>query len=221
MTDQIVAPDSYTGEEGDNWTEATGGNAASATYPEYPYSLADHVYTWSPKLPDGSMLVIRSQSADGLVEAVEAVAPLAQRLTAAWRGATGGTQQASMPPQGGFQPQAATPPPFGPNVSVPAAPGYQGPPVQQAPQWGAPQGGGFGGGQQGGQGNKPQPQAQPTGWYKTDKNTGQGADYWKSWREANQQSLKGKIKWGGGSTFWVSPDIAQMVHSAGFAVVAA
>lgn len=215
-----TAPEDFTGDGDNEWAQATAIPAQPATYPEYSYSLADHVYTWSPKLPDGSMLVFRSQTADGLVEAVENMAPLAARLKAAWQGVVG-QPQAAPAPQGGFQPQAATPPPFGPNVSVPAAPGYQGPPVQQAPQWGAPQGGGFNGGQQGGQGNKPQPKPQPNGWYKTDKNTGQGADFWKSWREANQTALKGKISWGGGSTFWVSPDIAQMVHNAGFAVVAA
>lgn len=128
-----------------------------ATYPEYPYSLADHVYTWSPKLPDGSMLVIRSQTADGLVEAVENMGPLAGRLRAAWAAVVGQPQA----PQ--FQtPQ--TPPPFGANVSVPAAPGYVGPPVQQqAPQWGAPQQNGFGGGGQQAQ-RKEYPA--PQGWYR-------------------------------------------------------
>jgi hypothetical protein len=198
------------------------GPYRGATYPEYPYSLADHVYTWSPKLPDGSMLVIRSQSADGLVKAVKEMGPLAGQLRAAWQDVVG---QPQAPTQGGLPQQtAATPPPFGPNVSAPQAPGYQGPPAQ-AQQWTPPQAQaapawGGGGGQQGG-GNKPQPKQCPPGWYRTDKNSGPGADFWKNWREQNQGALKGKISWGGASTFWVAPDVAQMVNAAGFVVVAA
>lgn len=102
---------------------------SGATYPELPGNPHNHVYTWSPKLPDGSMLVVRASTAEALAEAAEAVASVTGRLRAAWDRATGAPQN------------AYTPPPFGPNVSAPQAPGYQGPPAPQAPQWGgAPQG---------------------------------------------------------------------------------
>jgi hypothetical protein len=146
-----TAPEDFTGGEDSGWDGATGANVApTATYPEYPYSLADHVYTWSPKLPDGSMLVIRSQTADGLVEAVETVAPLAQRLTAAWRAVAAQPQAPAM--AGGFQP-AAAPQQFNqqpaqpfPNQPFPGQPAWQqaGAPQAPAPQWG-------GGGQQAGE----------------------------------------------------------------------
>lgn len=142
--------------------------AGGATYPEHSYKLADHVYTWSPKLPDGSMLVFRSQSASGLVQAVKDMGPLAGQLRAAWQDVVGAPQA---PAQGGFPQQtAATPPPFGPNVSAPQAPGYQGPPAPQAPQWGGQQQAPaqqWGGGQpqQAQSGQKPAYPA-PQGWYK-------------------------------------------------------
>lgn len=136
--------------------------AAGATYPEYPYSLADHVYTWSPKLPDGSMMVIRSQSADGLTEAAEALAAVAGRLRMAWQDVVGTPQGAPQAPAQGVgvppmhAPRGNTPPPFGPNVSVPQAPNYQGPSAgQQAPQWGGQQ-----------QSYAPQGPQLPPGWYR-------------------------------------------------------
>jgi hypothetical protein len=130
-----TAPADFTGEDGNGWAEATGGNAApTATYPEYPYSLADHVYTWSPKLPDGSMLVIRAQTADGLVEAVENMAPLAPRLKAAWQGVVG-QPQAAMPPQGGVNYNPQMPPR---NQPFPGQPAWQQAGAPQAPQAWAP-----------------------------------------------------------------------------------
>lgn len=175
MTEQTSEPEATEGqapwdsEPEENWDGSPRTPAdAGVTYPETPDNPHNHVYTWSPKLPDGSMLVIRAQSAHDLIQAVEAVAPLAGRLRAAWQAVTGGPQT------------AATPPPFGPNVSVPAAAGYQGPPVQQQPApWGAqpvqqqqwpaqaqaaPQYGGAPAAQQGGQQRKEYPA--PQGWYK-------------------------------------------------------
>lgn len=202
---------------GEDDNEGDGAAFGGQTFPEYPYSLADHVYTWSPKLPDGSMLVIRAQTADGLVEAVENMAPLTGRLKAAWAQVSGAPAPAPQAPaQQPWQQQPAQP---APNVPYPGQPAWQQAGAPQAPQqqWGgAPQGQRGGGGQ----GNKPQPKAQPVGWWRTDKNSGPGADFWKTWREQNQGALKGKIVWGGGSTFWVDPSVVQMVGSAGFAVVA-
>lgn len=162
MTDQTPEQEP----DGD-WDSATPVASAlgGATFPEYPYSLADHAYTWSPKFPDGSMMVIRAQSAEDLADRAEALIAISGRLRAAWGQATGaGAPQQPMPPQGGAPawqtPQ--TPPPFGQNVSVPGAPGYAGPPAPQMPQqqgWGQqpPQGG-----QQAQRKEYPAPQ----GWYK-------------------------------------------------------
>jgi len=115
-------------------------------------------------------------------------------------------------------------PPFGPNVSVPSAPGYMGPqPGQfnQPPQqnWGgqAPPQGGFngGGGQQSG---RAQPKPQPPGWFRVNARTGPGFDAWKQWREANKDNLKGKIQWGDKSDYWIEPSLAQYVAQMGYAV---
>lgn len=140
MTTETAPPADFTGGDENGWGEATGAPAPAATYPEYPYSLADHVYTWSPKLPDGSMLVIRAQNADGLVEAVETIAPLAQRLTAAWRMVTGAPQapaQGYQAPQGGVNYNPQTPPP---NQPFPGQPAWQqaGAPAATPPQWTPP-----------------------------------------------------------------------------------
>lgn len=149
MTEQ--APEDFTGSDDNGWAEATGAKAPTATYPEYSYSLADHVYTWSPKLPDGSMLVIRAQSADGLVEAVESITPLAGRLTAAWASVTGRPAAAPQAPaQQPWQQQPAQPVP---NQPYPGQPAWQQAGAQQAPQQWAPP--------------APQGGAQvPQGWYK-------------------------------------------------------
>jgi hypothetical protein len=156
VTDQ-TAPEGFTGQDDDGgWGEATGKTPPVAAYPEHQYKLADHVYTWSPKLPDGSMLVIRAQSADALVEAVEAVAPLAGRLRAAWQAVTGAPQApAQQAPQGpvpfpqgvNYNPQ--TPPP---NQPFPGQPAWQQAGAPQAPQqpWGG----------------APQGASVPPGWYK-------------------------------------------------------
>lgn len=118
-------------------------------------------------------------------------------------------------------------PPFGPNVSVPSAPGYQGPPVGGGGgQWAAPmpQSGGWnGGGQQGsgyggGQSGKAEPQPNPGGWYKVNARSGPGFDNWKAMREQQKDALKGKVKWAGGPEYWVEPSWAQWIAQQGWAV---
>jgi hypothetical protein len=131
------APEDFTGQDDAGWGDATAKAAPTATYPEYPYKLADHVYTWSPKLPDGSMLVIRAQSADGLLKAVEDALPVVQRMMTAWRAATGAPQAPAPAPQGQFQ--AAAQQQFN---QQPAQP-FPNQPFQGQPAWqqaGAPQG---------------------------------------------------------------------------------
>lgn len=118
-------------------------------------------------------------------------------------------------------PPQATPPPFGPNVSVPQAPGYQGPPPQQsypsAPQqgWGgAPGGGNY----QQNNNRQAEAQAQPPGWFRTNARSGPGFDAWKNMREMQKDYLKGKIKWGGKADYWIEPSIAQWLAQQGWPV---
>lgn len=112
-------------------------------------------------------------------------------------------------------PQAA-PPPFGPNVSVPSAPGYVGPP---APQYGQPpQTPSWGGGPGGGQGNRAEPKPQPPGWMRVNARSGPGFDAWKTMRDQFKDQLKGKVQWGGKSDYWVEPSLAQWISQQGFAV---
>lgn len=135
----------------------------NSSFPEVVPNPHNHTYTWSPKLPDGSMLVIRSQTAQGLVEATEAMAPHAARLKAAWGSIVGQPQApapqgmpAAMQSQPNFNPQM--PPP---NQPFPGQPAWQqagAPQAQTAPQWGAPA-------------QTPQQAARkeypaPAGWYK-------------------------------------------------------
>lgn len=145
-----TAPADFTGEADNGWAEATGATqATTANFPELPSNPHNHVYTWSPKLPDNSMLVIRANTPDELVSAVEAMAPLAQRLKAAWQGVVG-QPQAPVAPQGGVNYNPQTPPP---NQPFPGQPAWQqaGAPAAPAPQWAPPA-------QQGAQ--------VPQGWYK-------------------------------------------------------
>lgn len=125
------------------------------------------------------------------------------------------------PPPGPMAPPPGLPqggPPFGPNVSVPSAPGYVGPPsYQSAPQSNGGWGGGNGGGNFQGQGPA-QPNPQPPGWMRVNARSGPGFDSWKQLREAQKDYLKGKIKWGGKSDYWIEPSIAQWLAQQGFAV---
>lgn len=193
-----------------NDTDDQGEGLGGVTYPEYPHSLSNHTYTWSPKLPDGSMLVIRSQTADGLVEAVENMAPLAGRLKAAWQGVLGTPQPAPQAPQFqagagagvNFNPQ--TPPPNQPFAGQPAWQQAGALPPQQA---GAQWGGGGGGGQQAAKtGPKPRP-----AWPQVYKiNVPFAAkDAFKAFRNENQDALKGKVAWAGGGDYWIEGSVVQ------------
>lgn len=182
----------------DDDERVTGMN--HATYPEYPYSLADHVYTWSPKLPDGSMLVIRSQTADGLIKAVQDMGPLAGQLRAAWQAVTGGgapqTPAAVPVPQGvNYNPQM--PPP---NQPYPGQETWQQAGAPQAPQWG-------GGQPQNGPGL-------PAGWYRLNVPFPQKAAFDAIVSQNNfrkgDPGRGGQVSWRKEQKFWAcSPEIAQ------------
>jgi len=129
-------------------------SAPTATYPEWPKNPANHRFTISFD-GRGPMVVVRGNTAAEIIAgfqeleqeaagaamgnawaSIKAAAAVASGL-----GATPVPAGAPVPPQGMPQvPGAPTPPPFGPNVSVPGAPGFQGgapampaPPVAPAP----------------------------------------------------------------------------------------
>lgn len=129
--------------------------------------------------------------------------------------AYGPPAQAPQPPNQG--------PPFGPNVSVPSAPGYAGPPVAGPPQqqWNQPvmpQQNWGGGGYNAGGNTKPDPSPQPPGWWRINGRSGPGFDAWKALREQNKDYVKGKIKWAGGSDYWIDPSIGPWLGQQGYAV---
>lgn len=100
----------------------------AVTYPEPPDNPHNHTFTWSPKLADGSMLVIRANTGAELLRAAQEAAGVAQQLSSTWSDAKVIHQSYPAPPQQQY-PQAQQ----APNMP------YQGqPPWQTA---GAPQGG--------------------------------------------------------------------------------
>jgi hypothetical protein len=142
------------------------------------------------------------------------------------------TAVASYPTQpGGYVPDPQQSPgaaPFGANVSAPSAPGYVGPPAgptsfpgqQSYPSaptgsWGGNAGGGY---NQNQGGNRAEPSAQPPGWLRVNARSGPGFDAWKIMREQQKDYVKGKIKWGGKSDYWIEPTLGQWIASQGYAV---
>ncbi|NJP50063.1 hypothetical protein HCJ93_08255 [Streptomyces sp. SBST2-5] len=119
--------------------EAEGWDEPQATYPEFPANPHNHRYTISMNA-QGPMLVIRANTGEEIKAASEELedAAVGAAIGRAWSafkaGAALGNGLGATPVQGPpAAPQAPTPPPFGPNVSVPQAPGYQGPPVPPPP----------------------------------------------------------------------------------------
>lgn len=215
MTD--VAPEQTTEDE-QHWDGPTAGE----TYPEYPDNPHNHRYTVSFD-GRGPMVVIRGNTPAeiiaGFQELEEAAAGAAMgnawasikaaAAVASGLGATPMPNGAPATPQG--MPQVPTPPPFGPNVSVPGAPGFQGnpgfPPAPAAGGFGAPQGG-FGGGQQQ---NSRGPKPRPADWpqvYKVTVPFGQ-KDAFKAFREQHKDLLRGKVAWAGAGDYWIHGEVAS------------
>lgn len=217
------------------WEQDTPGVAtpSAVRYPEYP-PLAEAPLSINFKITGEPMITVRGFDATQINQALS-------DLSAMGTWANIAAAQADLRVQGGIgaglgpvspvSPQGPPPglpqgpppmgPPFGPNVSVPQAPGYQGPPQQSFPSappqqqsWGG-NAGGYGGG---GQDSGPQAQPQPPGWMRVNARTGPGFDAWKAMREQQKEHLKGKIKWGGKSDYWIEPSIAQWLAQQGFAV---
>ncbi|MGW2169176.1 hypothetical protein ACWC1C_01435 [Streptomyces sp. NPDC001705] len=207
MTD--VAPEMDQSDEAESWD----GNGA--TYPEWHPNPFNHRYTVSFD-GRGPMVVVRGNTAaeiiSGFQELEEAAAGAAMgnawasikaaAAVASGLGATPVPPAAPAAPQG--LPQAPTPPPFGPNVSVPQAPGYQGPPVPGMPMPPAPP---QGAAQMGNRG----PKSRPTDWpqvYKVDVPFAQ-KDAFKAFREQYKDQLRGKVQWAGGGNYWIHGDVAS------------
>ncbi|WP_147450958.1 hypothetical protein [Streptomyces hoynatensis] len=204
MTTAPEMDDSNTPEDESMWA------GEAPTYPEAPDNPHNHVYTWSPKLPDGSMLVIRSNTAAGLLSAAAEAAGVIGELISTWSKATGTAAAVPAPefqalaqqfPQAGPFPQASQQP----NQSFPNQPAWQttgsapGQFPQQAPQ------------QQGGNRDpKPRPN-----WPQVYKLSVGDKNAFRQFRNDNKQFTAGKIYWAGGPEFWIHPDIAQMVNGFG------
>lgn len=238
----------WTGAAGPDWQAATadvasevGPYAAGATpgYPEYSDNPHNHRFTltFAPDKPP--FIVVRGQTAAECTAALNELEAggVYANLAAAWASLkVQGTIGAGLgpvspvPPQGpppgppqapqGYAPQGpATPPPFGANVSVPQAPGYQGPPQQQWQQ-AAPQSGGWNGGGGAPQGGNPNEKPRPAGWAMVDVPFSD-KDRFKALRVKGTETeayLRGKIQWGGKGVYWLEPSIAGWLAQQGFPV---
>lgn len=222
-----------------DWQEATAAVAAELprpVYPEYP-ALPEAPISINFKVTGEPMITVRGNDGAQITAILNDLSN-----NGVW--ANIAAAQADLRTQGGVgaglgpvtpvSPQAPPPgfpqgppvesggnPPFGPPAPQPQGfpgqfpPSFQsGPPPQQ--QW---QGqGGFGGGGNFQSDDKPQPAAQPPGWYRVNARSGPGFDAWKNLREQQKDFFKGKIKWGGKSDYWIEPSIAQGLAGMGFAV---
>jgi hypothetical protein len=131
MTDTMPE---QTADQSEDWSDVEQN--ADASYPEWPANPHNHRFTISID-GRGPMLVVRANTADEVktafeeLESGEAGAAIGRAWAAIKAGAALGSGLGATPvPQGApAAPQAPgmpTPPPFGPNVSVPQAPGFQG-----------------------------------------------------------------------------------------------
>jgi hypothetical protein len=190
-----------------DWSEDAPATTAPATYPQFPENPRNHRFTISID-GRGPMVVVRANTAEEIKSACEeiedhAVGAALGRAYAAFKagaalgnglGATpvpAGAPAAPQPPQ---MPGVPTPPPFGPNVSVPGAPGFQG-----NPGFPPPQGGFSGGGQQ----RTPRdntPEFQQNGWYALNVPFPQGKKQFDALC-AQYQMKKGRPSEGGSFSF--------------------
>jgi len=209
VTEQNETPAEQAPWDNEDQTQNWDGSAVqTANFPELPSNPHNHVYTWSPKLPDGSMMVIRANTAEALAEAAEALTAVSGRLQAAWRQVAGGGAPAPQAPAQGFQqaPQGQpnwNPPAPPPNQPFPGQPAWQQAGAPQMPQqqgWGgAPQGGGSG---------------LPAGWYRLTVPFQQKATFDGI---VTQYGLKkgdpfkgGQVSWRKEQKFWAcAPEVAQ------------
>lgn len=203
-----------------DWSDVEQG-ADGASYPELPNNPHNHIYTISMD-GRGPMIVVRGNTPAEVNERFQALmdggvttiaASVYSHMKAEMGVAQGLGPVSPAPAQAGppMPPQGAVPPPFGPNVSVPAAPGYQGPPgMPQAPMPPAPPQGQWSGQAGGQQANSRGPKERPA-WpqvYKIDVPF-PAKDAFKAYREQYKDHFKGKIQWAGGGGYWIHGDIVQ------------
>jgi hypothetical protein len=167
MTDTM--PEQTTDEQG--WDGETGTPAV--TYPEGPDNPHNHRFTISFD-GRGPMVVVRGNTAADIIAAYQELEQSAAgaamgnawasiKAAAAVASGLGATPVPAGAPVAPQAPGMPVPPPFGPNVSVPAAPGFQGNPGFQPPQAPPPAQNQWGG-QQAPQG--PSPEYAQAGWYR-------------------------------------------------------
>lgn len=233
----VQAPDGRTNWVQDGPEQATDlHERGPASYPEYP-PLAEAPISINFKITGEPMITVRGWAAHEITSVLNDLtnggvwaniaAAQADLRTQGGVGAglgpvgpvtaptppPGAVAQPAPPPFAG--PQQGAPPPWAVTGPPQGPPSYQsGPPPQQ--QWQGQGGNGGGGNYQ--QDDKPQPAMQPPGWYRVNARSGPGFDAWKGLREQQKDYLKGKIKWGGKSDYWIEPSIAQWLAGQGFAV---
>lgn len=209
MTDATTETDN----ENVDWSDVENDAKTTVTYPENgPLPEARFSLNFTPGRPP--QLTVRAHTGTDLVAALNeleeggvygaiGVAHASLTAQASIGAGLGPTTPMPQAPAGAPTPpapQGATPPPFGPNVSVPQAPGYQGPPAPPpAPQ--APAGG-----QAPRNGPKPRP-----GWpsvFRIEVPFPQ-KDAFKAYREEHKEYFKGKVLWAGGGGYWVHGDVVQ------------
>lgn len=131
-----------TPEQTEDWSDVEQ-SADGASYPEFPDNPHNHRFTISFD-GRGPMIVVRGNTAAEIAagfeelmnESVGAVMGNSWAALKAAAAVASGAGPVSVVPGVPAAPQAPgmpTPPPFGPNVSVPAAPGFVGNPGFQAP----------------------------------------------------------------------------------------
>lgn len=127
--------------ETEDWSDVENG--ADSAYPEFPGNPHNHRFTISFD-GRGPMVVVRGNTAAeiiaGFQELEQSAAGAAMgnawasvKAAAAVASGLGATPVPAGPPAAPQAPGVPTPPPFGPNVSVPGAPGFVGNPGFQAP----------------------------------------------------------------------------------------
>lgn len=219
MTDTM--PEQTTTEDAGDWGDVPSG--ANPTYPEAPANPHNHRFTISMN-GQGPMVVVRGNTAGEIVAGFEELmneaagaamgnAWAAIKAAAAVASGLGATPVPAGAPAAPQAPAVPTPPPFGPNVSVPQAPGYQGPPVPQGP--GAPANFANPGGHYGVPPAAPQtsPEYAQAGWYRVNVPFKEKAQF--DGLAAQYQMRKGRPSEGGSFSFnkadkswYVSPQYA-------------
>ncbi|MGV9850405.1 hypothetical protein ACWDWU_16790 [Streptomyces sp. NPDC003442] len=204
MSDQAVPDEGY-----DDDYDGQVTTAAPASFPDFPDNPHNHIYTISMDAR-GPMIVVRGNTPAEVNERFQALldsgttavaASVYSHIKAEMQVAQGmGPVSPAGPPT---PPQG---PPFGPNVSVPQAPGYVGPPAPPAPPASAPapQGGAPATGAR----NGPKPRPNWPQVYRIEVPFPRKEEF-KTYRSQYQDAFKGRVAWAGGGAYWIHGDVVQ------------